>query len=215
MKKVEYSGTIKEFVDQYDKLDHHVWNQTTNEISEVRKHIRDHYLKEQKFLCAYCRAEKKEHHGMVWDIDHILPKALFPEFLFEPENLAIVCKECNIAKDNANVLSNSKRKLKAFPTNSGAYAIVHPHFDIYSNHFEVSVIGGKRRYRMLNKHKARFTYITCNLSRFDYEYAEWVNFDEAIVAEISELLDHCPSDASLQEIQRILRIKRFVVNVDF
>lgn len=215
MKKVEYKDSIKDFVDRYDKVSHHIWNDTKGEIVNVRKHIREHYLGEQKYRCAYCRIEKKESHGMTWDIEHILPKSLFPEFLFEPENLAVACKECNTPKDNENILSAPTKRFTGFPGNSDAYAIVHPHFDVYSKHFEIVVVGKRRSYRMLNKHKARFTYIACNLSRFDYQYAEWDCFDTEIVSRFSEFLDRCPKNATPQEIKRMLGHMQFVENADF
>lgn len=62
MNKVTYDGPIKDFVDRYDGVSYKIWNSTDKEMTEVRKHIRDHYLKEQRFMCAYCRIEKKESH---------------------------------------------------------------------------------------------------------------------------------------------------------
>ncbi|WP_371324531.1 HNH endonuclease [Dechloromonas sp. ZY10] len=215
MKKVEYSGTIKDFVERYDKVSHLIWNETKGEIVEVRKHIRNHYLVQQHYCCAYCRIEKKESHGMTWDVEHILPKSLFPEFLFEPENLAIACKECNGPKDNINILSEPSKKQKQLPKTSGEYTIVHPHFDIYSDHFEVTIIKSRRIYRLRNGNKAKATYIACNLSRFDYQYAEWDDFDEALVSDFSEFLDRCPKDATAQEIQKMLGHLRFVKKTNF
>lgn len=215
MIKVAYSGKIKSFVDGYDKIDYSIWNSTTGEIVNVRKHIREHYLMEQEYRCAYCRMEKKESHGMTWDIEHILPKSAFPEFLFEPENLAIACKECNTPKDKTDVLSASGQSPTKFPNNGDAYAIVHPHFDTYSDHFEIVLIGRRRSYRMLNGNKAKFTYIACNLSRFDYQYGEWDCFDSEIVSEFSAFLDRCPKDATPQEIKRMLGHIRFVEKANF
>lgn len=215
MRKVEYTGSVKEFIDQYDRANHQVWNDTTGEIVNVRKHIRDHYLGEQAYRCGYCRIEKKESHGMAWDIEHILPKSIFPEFLFEPENLAIACKECNSPKDNGNILVKKIKKNSKFPNESNAYTIVHPHFDVHSEHFEIVVLGNRRSYRMLNKEKARSTYILCNFSRFDFQYAEWDCFDTAIIEKFSEFLDRCPKDATPQEIKRMLGHMHFVENSDF
>lgn len=215
MKKVEYQGSIQTFVESYDKVDHTIWNATEGEIVHVRKHIREHYLSEQKYMCAYCRIEKKEDHGMTWDIEHILPKSLFPAFLFEPENLAIACKECNIPKGDNNILSNHKAKPSELPKCSKDYSVVHPHFDTYSDHFEITKVGNRRIYRALNNHKAKTTYIFCNLIRFDYQYSEWECFDDALVTEFSSFLDRCPSDATPNEIKRMLRHLKFTENADF
>ncbi|WP_175883719.1 HNH endonuclease [Burkholderia sp. BCC0044] len=215
MKKIEYTGKVAKFVQKYDGINHEIWNSTEKEIQEVRKEIREHYLGEQSYRCAYCRIEKKEKHGMVWDVEHILPKSLYPKFVFEPENLCLACKECNTPKDDCDVLNGEAAKRSAFPNKSGDYRIVHPHYDIYSDHFEVSVVGGRRRYRILNKGKARFTYMVCDLSRFDYKYAEWENFDNAIFTEISVFLDRCPKDSTPDEIKRMLGHLTFVTAANF
>lgn len=204
MKKVEYTGTVKDFVDGYDKKDHSIWNNTSGQVVDVRSVIRQHYLKEQAYCCAYCRIEKKESHGMTWDVEHILPKAIFPEYLFEPENLAVACKECNTPKDDVNILANKSKVPEKFPVRSKDYIIVHPHFDVYDHHFEIIEVQGKRIYRLRNGHKAKQTYIICNLSRFDYKFAEWDSFDSAMVERISGFLDSCPQDATPSEIKRML-----------
>jgi len=215
MKKVEYVGLNKELVDSYDKTNHKIWNSTEGQIVEVRKFVRDHYLQEQGYRCAYCRIEKKEGHGMSWDVEHVLSKSLFPLFLFEPLNLVVACKECNTAKDDTNVLVKPKQRLTAYPSDKDSYTIVHPHLDTYSDHFEIIVVGKRRSYRMLNKHKARTTYLVCNLSRFDYQYAEWDDFDAEIVSQFSDFLDHCPKDATPDEVKRMLGHLRFVQKADF
>lgn len=211
MKKFIYTDSIKSFVDRYDKANHHIWNSTTGEIVEVRSAIRSHYLHEQGYRCAYCQIEKKETHGLTWDIEHVLAKAVYPQYLFESENLAVACKECNIPKDDSNVLVKNLRIGAAFPCESKDYCIVHPHFDNYYDHFEVTIVRNKRIYRMLNGEKALNTYIACNLSRFDYKFAEWDCFESALVEEFSEFLDNCPKDATPAEIKRMLGHFNFTV----
>lgn len=215
MNKVNYNGPIKDFVDRYDGTSYQIWNSVDKEITEVRKHIRDYYLKEQRFMCAYCRIEKKESHGLTWDIEHILPKSHYPAFLFAPENLAIACKECNNPKDNQEILISKLKAGAPLPTDKEAYAIVHPHFDKYSENFEISIVGSRRSYRILNKEKASFTYVACNLMRFDYQYAEWDSFNDAVVKEFSDFLDNCPPDATPHEIKRMLGHMSFMTNCDF
>lgn len=212
---VIYADKLKEFVDCYDGATYQIWNAVDGVIVELRKHIRNHYLHQQNFMCAYCRIEKKELHGLTWDIEHILAKSKYPSFLFEPQNLAIACKECNAPKDDREILLVKLRNTAELPTNTEAYAIVHPHFDRYSDHFEISVVGGRRIYRILNKDKASFTYVACNLMRFDFQYAEWESFNKALVGEVSEFLDNCPHDANPQEIKRMLGHLKFCKDVDF
>jgi HNH endonuclease len=46
--------------------------------------------------CAYC--ESKISHVYFGDVEHILPKAVYPELTFEHENLTLVCAVCNNSK---------------------------------------------------------------------------------------------------------------------
>jgi hypothetical protein len=208
MIKVNYEGAIKDFVDAYDKVDHNLWNGTAGPILAVRKYIRDHYLIQQGYRCAYCKIEKKEEHGYTWDIEHILAKSIYPEFLFHPENLAIACKECNNPKDDHDILVGVRSV--SYPRGVGRYKIIHPHFDVYEDHIEIAVVDGRRIYRVLNNGKGKATYTLCNLSRFDYKYAGWDSFDSAMVAEFSRFLDNCPADANPAEIKRMLGHLSFV-----
>ncbi len=208
MQKVAYEGAIKDFVEAYDNVDHEVWNNTVGPMLAIRKHIRDHYLEQQVYRCAYCKIEKKEANGLTWDIEHILPKSKYPQYLFHPENLAIACKECNIPKDDHDILIGAR--LASFPRGRGRYKIIHPHFDDYDEHLEIAVVDGRRIYRILNDGKGMATYALCNLARFDHKYAGWDSFDTAMVAEVSRFLDNCPADSNPAEIKRMLGHLRFV-----
>lgn len=209
MKKIEYTGSVEKFVEEYDKVNHKIWNEAKGPITEVRSAIRDHYLVEQNYCCAYCQIEKKETHGLTWDVEHIIPKAKYPQFLFEPENLAISCKECNIPKDDTNVLTKNLPKNAAFPSTSGDYCIAHPHFDRYEDHIEIVIIEKKRVYRVKTEDKGRQTYIACNLIRFDYKFGEWDCFESALIGTFSKFLDKCPKDANPEEIKRMLGHMKF------
>lgn len=46
--------------------------------------------------CAYC--ESKVTHVYYGDVEHILPKSLFPQLAFAWENLTFACAKCNNAK---------------------------------------------------------------------------------------------------------------------
>lgn len=102
------------------------------EYNPLRTRIKQHYLKGQAFRCCYCRQRILVQHGRAWDIEHVIARALNATFMFEPENLAISCIDCNSAKRDANVLAKPRRK---FPRKPDAYTIVHPHFDDWIDHF--------------------------------------------------------------------------------
>lgn len=189
-------------MDSYDGKDYKIWESKDPAMQETKKLIKDHYIKEQMYTCAYCRQEKKEDHGLTWDVEHILPASLYPQFLFEPENLAIACKECNIPKDKTNILKGALAKSGKYPKKNTRFTIIHPHFDDYSDHLEISIISKKRIYRLINTEsdKGKNTYIACNLFRFDCKYGEWPSFDEGIVNHFTEILERCHPDTSIEEL---------------
>ena len=81
---------------------------------------------------------------------------------------------------------------------------------------EVAILEGKRIYFPLNQDKGKYTFISCDLFRFSYKFAEWESFDKAAILSFSEFLDNCPTDATPDEIKRMLgHIKFNLKNLDF
>ncbi|MDS7927682.1 hypothetical protein [Acinetobacter sp. V115_6] len=167
MNKVIFSEICQSYINSYDGLNYKIWNTTQGIMVKIRKEIRDHYRVEQNYKCCYCRQQNLQDHGGVWDCEHILPKAIYPKFLFEPLNLVLSCKECNIAKEKyKNDLI--KITIDDYSINSEDYRIIHPHFDIYEDHIEVLVLEGSNLFKIKeNSEKGKFTYKCCNLVRFD------------------------------------------------
>lgn len=58
--------------------------------------IKEQIVLDCKGKCAYC--ESQIDHAQPGDIEHIKPKAKFPEKIVEWENLTLVCKKCNSEK---------------------------------------------------------------------------------------------------------------------
>lgn len=102
------------------------------ELNDLRGRIKQFYLEGQDLHCCYCRRRNATRHGRAWDIEHIIAQALDSNFMFEPENLAIACIDCNSAKSDQVVLVRPRRR---FPRTSDAYSIVHPHYDTWEDHF--------------------------------------------------------------------------------
>jgi hypothetical protein len=102
------------------------------EFNPLRGRIKQFYLEGQDFRCCYCQKQNPVRHGRAWDVEHVISRTLNAAFLFEPENLAVSCIDCNLAKLDADILS---RPRKRFPRRADAYTIVHPHFDSWADHF--------------------------------------------------------------------------------
>lgn len=89
----------------------HIWEESLTECIKQGKEIPDSLrkkyshkdvkealLKETHKKCAYC--ESLITHIDYGDIEHIIPKSIFPEKTFEWENLTIACGKCNQNKSN-------------------------------------------------------------------------------------------------------------------
>lgn len=102
------------------------------ELDQLRGRIKQFYLTGQGHRCCYCQKQIPVRHGRAWDVEHVISRAANAAFMFEPQNLAVSCIDCNNAKSDANVLTKFSKR---FPTRSAAYTIVHPHFDEWGDHF--------------------------------------------------------------------------------
>lgn len=142
------------------------WNGSCPKRTALRAAIRRHYLKEQDNHCPYCGRLRQDFHGYNWDIDHIIPKSTHPNYTYEPKNFAITCKECNISKNNKNVLALNVNTSGSYPYNLQDYIIIHPHLDNYSTHLIVKYTDKLQIYHNPVTPKGLETFNMCGLGRF-------------------------------------------------
>lgn len=187
-----YTADEKIFIDTYDLKDHNFWNINSNELAPLRLNLRKHYLSEQNNRCCYCKMLKQEKHGLTWDIEHIVPKANSPHFLFEPLNLSLSCKECNEAKSNQNVLSQDRIYAK-YPQSSDKYKIIHPHFDKYSDHMNIRIMPFGEIFHIPKSEKGKCIFHLCDLVRFSMQSLNVENVDKNLLISFSNFIDGNPS----------------------
>lgn len=104
-------------------------------FAPIKNNIKEHYLSEQQWICPYCYLEMRRY-GDDLDIEHIVPKGIHPNFMFEPKNLAVSCRHCNRTKKVEETLVNST--VTIYPTNGNGFQIIHPHFDDYWDYMELT-----------------------------------------------------------------------------
>lgn len=154
--KEEHLSTVK----------HEFWGDAA--CGGLKSRCKNYYIMKQKYKCCYCQQEIIVKHGRQWDLDHIVPKSVHPEFLFVSKNLAISCIDCNLEKSDKETLVNPKRK--TYPNNGSAFLIFHPHFDNYEQN--IMFIPG--RMYIGTTPKGKETVRVCNLTRFSFEYLGWL-----------------------------------------
>lgn len=158
---VEHASAILK-VKSTPGFNHKMWS--CEELEGVRSTIRNHYKIEQNGRCAYCRNPVSLRDALNCHVEHIVPKSIHSDFIFEPKNLCVICSDCNAIKRNQEVLENIPntvpRTPALYPRSSGAFLIVHPHFDNWDDHI---IIFGK--YYADKTQKGHFTIGACELNR--------------------------------------------------
>lgn len=205
---------LKSFIDSYDKINYQLWNDEGNkDVKKFRSLIRNHYLSEQKLTCFYCKQYIFSTNGLHWQVEHILPKSLFPQFLFEPKNLIVICPDCNREKGNQNPHIDGDRVCgqQTYPSASGRFKIIHPFFDNYEEHIK----------RTRSNHcdypdhyfftacgpKAKATFRIFDLDRFNRNFAGFPDMSGKQVQTIDDLIELDLSTATFEQKQEaILRI---------
>lgn len=102
----------------------------------IKVRIKKKLLKIQGCYCIYC--------GIHFDIvgtaqrEHIASKSLYPQFTFTNQNIALACSSCNgfEKKSTKNVISELRTKY-----NKCKFSIIHPYFDKFEDHIELSFDG--------------------------------------------------------------------------
>lgn len=163
---ISYSEEADILIQNYDlnTIDVNIWN--TEELFGLRIEIRNYYRKEQNAICSFCRQPVSSVYASNCHIEHIAPKSLYPQFIFEPRNLCVICADCNQIKRNQETIRETPDTIKntyktKYPDKSEDFHIVHPHYDDYDKH--IQVINGY--YIDKDSKKGNFTIGACRLNR--------------------------------------------------
>lgn len=108
-------------------------------ITKFREEVKEYYFTAQRRRCCYCSIELHDH-KITYDAEHILDKAEYPEYMFEPGNLAASCRLCNQSKSN-HPISTSGLRFTNLSRNKDDYSILHPHLDEWLDHLRFDLIG--------------------------------------------------------------------------
>lgn len=104
------------------------------EYKEYKDSLKEHHYFNQDRRCAYCRLQLRV--DAYWDeLDHVIPQSIKGNWIFYPKNLVVSCKPCNSLKNAFDTRTNLGSTL--FPLFSGGFQVYNPHFDEWSDHFEI------------------------------------------------------------------------------
>ncbi len=209
---IEFSKKTQELIKK--KLNDSLFNHSNwgdEDLSSVRKEIRDYYKKIQRGYCSYCKQNVSLISTLNAHIEHIVPKSLHMEYIFTPKNLCVICADCNQIKRDQETFSSipnplkansSKSKRKFYPRSSSAFKVVHPHFDNYDDH--ILIIKGCYVDKTIKGH---FTIGACRLNRKLHVFGrEEDTFNDDQLSELmSDYLDE--TDIFLQK-EKLLKLRK-------
>jgi uncharacterized protein (TIGR02646 family) len=115
-----------------------VWDIKTVKMTEIKRKMKEDLWLLQNGLCAYCMKELDPRipsdGGLALDGDreHIAPKSLHPEYIFESKNLVLACIVCNRTLKNDTDTIHTKN----LNYDNCRFNIVHPYLDTISQHIE-------------------------------------------------------------------------------
>lgn len=67
--------------------------------SDAWRDLRFKILRKFGMACMACGRNRKTH-GVILHVDHIKPRSKYPQLELDPENLQVLCEDCNIGKSN-------------------------------------------------------------------------------------------------------------------
>ncbi len=211
---INISKDSQNVIDERLKSSFSYSNWSDDDLAIVRKEIRDFYRNEQKGICSYCRQSVSLVSALNCHVEHIVPKSLHLDFIFTPKNLCVICADCNQIKKEQETLGQIPQTMtkansrKRYPTSSGAFKIVHPHFDNYEDH--ILVLNGY--YIDKGSKKGNFTIGACNLNRklgaFGWE-PEITNDKELI----NNMNAYIEEDDSLRRAKLLSNLKKKLFDV--
>lgn len=106
-------------------------NPPDDEMKLIKSKIKNVLLANQNDVCGYCGLDLGG--TSEGQIEHIAPKARYPQFTFERENLVMACHYCNgfSKKGNHDTIFTLNPNY-----NLSIFKLVHPYIDDHSMHYE-------------------------------------------------------------------------------
>ena len=169
---------------QIPEFNHTLWGHP--DLESFRSEVREFYRIKQNGSCAFCRKPVSLTAAANCQVEHIVPKSKHPKFIFTEKNLCVICADCNLSKGQKETLKKPS-SIKLYPRSSGAFLIVHPHFDTFEEHITIK----NEHYYVDITEKGHYTIGACKLNRRLRKFGvdESITEDNVITELTKELLN--------------------------
>jgi hypothetical protein len=168
-------------------------------LTDIKRKIKLYYLGINHRQCCYCRRDAEDEFMMVLDIEHILPKSLFADFMFQLFNLNVSCKRCNMRiKGNRVDFLSDRAAVNLTPQDPLQYLFSHPNLDEYYTNIEymVTIRNHKKSIKYLQlTPKGSYTYTYFELYKIEIDT---LNEAQGIAVAETELSPEIPLDIAAE-----------------
>lgn len=200
---MEFSEAEKKIIATVLSQEKFQWD--CDELTDIKKNIKLYLKDKWTEQCCYCSRGMEDEFNMVIDIEHILPKSQFKTLAFEPDNLHLSCKRCNmnIKNERTDFLQDLGQAHKDF-RDSANYKFIHPNLDTKGKHITyVNCTINETKFIKFHPltEKGQYSY-----SYFRLENIERNSFSKAqgISEHIEELHTEIPSEI-LKSLEALLK----------
>lgn len=181
---------------------HDFWNdKIDDELKEFKSKLKNFLKNAQNYECAFCKQKILVTHNAAWDIEHIVSKKLKPNWMFNPKNLILSCKDCNTKKGSKKTLVNES--IKSFPKTKKSFKTHNPHFEKYDENI-LCVESGF--FYFPKTQKGIDTIETYSLNRFYLLHADIYSADQTKFSIIQKLAS-CLTDTNDLSEQALILLK--------
>lgn len=179
------------------KADFQVEGERMNRIRFKEEFYRMNFPSDQKDVCPVClQASGRLQENS--QIDHFFPKAKYPALVFQPENLPVICKECNESdgKGQKDPMQDTDLTELFLPYRRAAEEETQLRIGLDENgrHLQLAPTGGDEK-------------VSKRIENFDRLYgvfACWNRQADGYLAECGRIAENCGSTAEAEEELRIL-----------
>lgn len=111
-------------------------------VKNVKCRIKNSHLSKDFPKCCYCLRDFTGEFRFDIDIEHILPKSIYKNCIFDLKNLSVACKRCNMKLKKTDVKFLTKNLLELHGKwtfryfNSKYYKFIHPNLDKFCEHMD-------------------------------------------------------------------------------
>lgn len=164
---------------------HKYWDDDS--LSDLKRRLKEYLKDRQRNVCCYCLRSFHGEFNLVIDIEHILPKHKYADYMFKIDNLAASCKRCNMKMKGRRIDFIKNPFVNSVNPFAGEnYFFIHPNSDVFEEHIRYIHVQNGRDimvfYQIINNSpKGVFSHNFFGLDKlavYTYNKAQGLSFED-------------------------------------